>query len=434
VKRDGVTWWCAGVLGSFAVLAACTGELTKVEPGDGTGTETSGDDAATGTGSSGGGSSGAGSSSTSSSGGSTSSGGSSSGGSSSGGSSSGGSSSGGSSSGGSSSGGSSSGGSSSGSTDGGSTDGGSTDAGGATSTNLYCSKRESFNAFLSKTSTATWACTATTRSLASNGIPDHQTGNFPSTACPNTISTQTISVTMPFVPAKAAMTSRPQIVGYAVNGVKLEPGTGGTCSVTNGTVTCSLAGGGGTWRIEALGQTKFDFGADSSNAHVQPTGEYHYHGMPHGLMTVLGQGVEMKLVAFAMDGYPIYAKYGYTVPTDSTSQLKVLTASYKTKAVPDANRPSTTDYPMGVFVQDWEYQAGLGDLDDCNGRTGVTPDFPGGIYYYVITDTYPFIGRCVKGTPGTSTTNGVTSGGGGGGGDGGMPPPDGGPPPPPPGG
>ena len=54
---------------------------------------------------------------------------------------------------------------------------------------------------------------------------------------------------------------------------------------------------------------------------------------------------------------------------------------------------------MGTFVQDWEYVAGLGDLDECNGRTGVTPEFPGGIYHYTVTDTYPFIQRCVKGTP-----------------------------------
>ena len=256
----------------------------------------------------------------------------------------------------------------------------------------------------------------------------------------------TINATMPFVPAIAAQVSRPQIVGYAVNGVKLEPGTGGTCLVSNGTVSCSLSGNGGTWRIEALGQSKFDFGVDSSNAHVQPTGEYHYHGMPNGLMQTLGQGVEMELVAFAMDGYPIYAKYGYTTANDATSGVKVLTGSYKTKANPDPNRPSTTDYPMGVFVQDWEYQANLGDLDECNGRTGVTPEFPGGTYYYVITETYPYIGRCVKGTPGSSTTTGGSTGGGGGG-DGGMPPPDGGPkpdggmdgggpppPPPPPGG
>jgi hypothetical protein len=54
---------------------------------------------------------------------------------------------------------------------------------------------------------------------------------------------------------------------------------------------------------------------------------------------------------------------------------------------------------MGSFVQDYEYVAGLGDLDQCNGRTGVTPEFPSGIYHYMITTTFPFVHRCVRGTP-----------------------------------
>jgi hypothetical protein len=54
---------------------------------------------------------------------------------------------------------------------------------------------------------------------------------------------------------------------------------------------------------------------------------------------------------------------------------------------------------MGAFTQDYEYSAGSGDLDECNGRVGVTPEFPCGTYHYYITDTYPYIQRCVKGTP-----------------------------------
>ena len=47
--------------------------------------------------------------------------------------------------------------------------------------------------------------------------------------------------------------------------------------------------------------------------------------------------------------------------------------------------------------QDYEYVEGLGDLDQCNGRFGVTPEFPEGIYYYVVTDDFPFFTRCLKG-------------------------------------
>jgi hypothetical protein len=41
--------------------------------------------------------------------------------------------------------------------------------------------------------------------------------------------------------------------------------------------------------------------------------------------------------------------------------------------------------------------AGVGDLDECNGRTGVTPQFPNGIYHYYSTDSYPYFQRCIKG-------------------------------------
>ena len=53
----------------------------------------------------------------------------------------------------------------------------------------------------------------------------------------------------------------------------------------------------------------------------------------------------------------------------------------------------------GTFVDDYEYIAGSGDLDECNGREGVTPEYPEGTYYYVLTDTFPFIPRSYRGTP-----------------------------------
>jgi hypothetical protein len=52
---------------------------------------------------------------------------------------------------------------------------------------------------------------------------------------------------------------------------------------------------------------------------------------------------------------------------------------------------------MGSFTQDYQYALGADGLDECNGRTGVTPEFPQGIYHYYATDTYPYFQRCVKG-------------------------------------
>jgi hypothetical protein len=281
------------------------------------------------------------------------------------------------------------------------------------------------------TSTVKWSCTATTRSVTANGLPDHDVGTFPNANCPNTISAQSVSASMTLNPVDTGTATSLQIVGYAFNGVKFDPSTAGTCSVGSTGTTCSLIGDTGSWNIEALGQTSFNFGVDSNNAHVQPFGAYHYHGVPEGVLQKLGKGMAPTLVGFALDGFPVYARYGYTTADDATSAVKVMKGSYQTKASPDAGRPSTATYPMGAFTQDYEYVAGSGDLDECNGRTGVTPEFPSGIYTYYITDTYPFIQRCVKGT---ATQLPMP--------DGGMmgmmgpPPPDGGMPmgPPPPGG
>jgi hypothetical protein len=263
------------------------------------------------------------------------------------------------------------------------------------------------SASVKKTSTVTWSCTATTRSLTSNGIPDHDVGNFPNAGNPNTISEQSVSARFtlsPVATSTATTLGGPRgAVGYILNGVKMDPDTAGTCNDAGD--SCDPGRGGtGQWRMEALGQTSFNFGADSNNAHVQPTGEYHYHGMPVGFVAKLNKGMTMTLIGWAADGFPIYARYGYTAATDASSAIKEMKGSYRLKSTPDTNRPATALYAMGTFKQDWEYVAGLSELDECNGRTGVTPEFPNGIYHYFATDTYPFLQRCVKGK--------VTAGGG----------------------
>lgn len=301
--------------------------------------------------------------------------------------------------------------------------GGATTCTGATSTAgvqcAYAYSGMNTSASVNQLSTVTWACSDTLRTVTANGIPDHDTGTFPNANCPNTIAATSVSAKMTLTPVDAGTVTKIALgpVGYALNGVKLDPSTAGTCTVTGGAASCSLIGNTGAWSIEALGQTSFNFGVDGNNAHVQPTGDYHYHGMPEGVLTKLGKGaMAPTLVGFASDGFPVYARYGYTDPNDATSAVKTVKGSWQLKATADAGRPSTTTYPMGAFTQDYEYIAGSGDLDECNGRTGVTPEFPCGTYAYYVTDTYPFIHRCMKGTP----MGGMMGMGGMGGGTGGM--------------
>jgi YHYH protein len=250
------------------------------------------------------------------------------------------------------------------------------------------------------TATAAWSCSSTLRTIAANGLPDHAVGTFPNADNPNTVSAQSIAASLTLTPTEtSAITPRVGATdkpGIALNGIVFDPGTAGTCSNAG---TCQQGGQAvGDWSLEALGQTAFKWGTDTNNAHVQPNGVYHYHGVPEGLLTKLSSGNKaMTLIGWAADGFPIYARYGYTAATDAGSAVKVVASSYRIKATPDANRPATATYPMGTFTQDYEYVAGAGDLDECNGRTGVTPEFPQGIYHYYATDTFPHLQRCVKG-------------------------------------
>lgn len=285
----------------------------------------------------------------------------------------------------------------------------------------YVDSTYNSSASVNAMSTSEWTCSETSRILTANGIPDHAVGTFPSAANPNTISEQTVSATYTLNPVLSNIASRlggpAGTTGYVLNGIKIDAGTGGSCDDSGN--SCSLASNTGNWNIEALEQNSFDFGTDENNAHVQPGGVYHYHGLPEGFITKQGgNSATMTLIGWAADGFPIYARYGYSVANDASSVLKKITGSYQLVTTVDNSRPSTSTYALGTFAQDWQYVAGSGDLDECNGREGVTPEFPNGTYHYYATDSYPYFQRCVKGT--IETTGGPGPGGNP---AGGQPPP-----------
>jgi hypothetical protein len=200
----------------------------------------------------------------------------------------------------------------------------------------------------------------------------------------------------------------------ALNGVPFEPGTG------------EFWNGRREWNYEAIGT--INLGLDQNNAHVQPTGAYHYHGPPTGLMTRLGgDSRKMLLVGWAADGFPIYTSRGHTSAMDAQSPLQTLRSSWQLRKGERPDGPGGK--PDGSFTADYEYVPGSGNLDECNGRFGVTPEFPRGTYHYCITDEFPFLGRTFRGLPDLSFSKrpGIGGGPGGRGPRGGRP----GPPPPP---
>ncbi|MCE9558266.1 MAG: YHYH protein [Armatimonadetes bacterium] len=255
------------------------------------------------------------------------------------------------------------------------------------------------------------------RKITSNGIPTHTVGKFPGQGNPNKISPQKYSWQVPVNPKPASADARPMrgaLFGVAVNGVPFDPGT------------AELWNNNFQWHYEALSGFyatggRNSLGADENLAHVQPNGAYHYHGMPYGLLKALDYTHKMAIVAWAADGYPVYGNYGYSDPNDAKSGLKKLKSSYRLKEGnrPEGGPPGAYD---GSFHQDWEWVKGAGDLDEHNGRVGVTPDFPGGTYYYVLTEEFPFVPRSFHGTPDPSFRKNDGPGGGrpGGRGPGGL--------------
>ncbi len=226
------------------------------------------------------------------------------------------------------------------------------------------------------------------RYITSNGLPNHEHGDFPNRHNPNTIREQRMNLRVPVKPKINRKITKLDFgpFGVALNGLLFDPGTAEYWQN-------DFKSG---WRYEAL-SGKLDLGLDKNNAHVQPNGMYHYHGLPTGLETKLQKKNELTHIGYAADGFPIYARYGYTDANDPKSKLKKMSSSYKLKT---GTRP---DGPRGkydgTFVADFEYVADAGDLDECNGRFGVTPEYPKGTYHYYLTEDFPFIPRAFKGTP-----------------------------------
>ena len=221
-----------------------------------------------------------------------------------------------------------------------------------------------------------------TISITGNGIPDHETGTFPNSGNPNAISAQDVAVTLARTATYVGEPTSIKVFGISLGGVPFDPGTAERDPST------------GT-PIEAFNSGVFNAGEDFNNAHVQPDGTYHYHGIPTSLAD-LGGATHGTLVGFAADGFPVYTLFGYDVPGDANSAVRALSSSWQLRDGERAAGEPEGAY-NGDYTSDFVFVEGSGDLDECNGLFTVTPDFPEGTYAYFITDDFPYIPRCVMG-------------------------------------
>lgn len=184
--------------------------------------------------------------------------------------------------------------------------------------------------------------------------------------------------------------------------------------------------GDGIWRRDAVfGEV---YSLDTCLGHQPPTGEYHYHANPVCLRASVDDNVELvrtkrtgstyrerttglkhsPILGWSYDGYPVYGPYGYAEANNPNSAIRRIRSGFRLRSMttrtslptwslsvhPGVSQtlsasqygpPVSVQFPLGRYIEDWEHVSTIGDLDQYNGRTGVTPEFPNGTYAYFIT-------------------------------------------------
>lgn len=218
------------------------------------------------------------------------------------------------------------------------------------------------------------------RIITSNSLPNHETGDFPNENNPNTISAQDNLWSFPLNPVFTGEPQPAYVVGVAVNGVKFEPGT-------DEKVICES---GEVYPVEGL-QDVVELGMDLNNAHVQPTGEYHYHGISDLLVEILSSDGDLVHVGFARDGHLIYFSDSSNYSPSFLLGTGVRSGS-ECFYTPGRGEPLKFGLEKdGSLTADWEFDASHGELDQCNGAV------VNGGYAYFVTRSFPFFPRCLMG-------------------------------------
>jgi hypothetical protein len=187
-----------------------------------------------------------------------------------------------------------------------------------------------------------------------NGIPDHERDAYYAVPDPGVIVPDSTTASLVTDPTKeqtykftistapkyvTTVTSAPLgSIGVMISGTVLYnpfEGDGTTVAMASNFTITDANGNTGSFIDKCAGHPTLEQGA------------YHYHGLSICVTAKVDEvSKQSHIIGFALDGFPIYG--------DRDINGKQLTAS---------------------------------NLDECNGITSATPEFPGGIYHYVLLGT-----------------------------------------------
>jgi hypothetical protein len=219
--------------------------------------------------------------------------------------------------------------------------------------------------------------------VSGNGVPDHDFGiaNAPGSDFAENAKEYTVTTSPTQAAASTALSLR-IVDGVVLNGLPIdffpnecyEKDQGDTTSC-DGSDYMYNPGTSDTAIANRLG-------FDNNNAHPQPDGTYHYHGDPKNYAADT-----LNPVAYAGDGFPIYAYY-----QDANGDAQRATSGYTLKS--GTRTGGGGGAYDGKYMSDHEF-TNVGNLDECNGSDQLTAD---GSYAYYFTDDFPYLPYCLKGT------------------------------------
>jgi len=245
-----------------------------------------------------------------------------------------------------------------------------------------------------------------------NEIPNHDF-NDQTAAFATNVSTQTGSYQIDSTPSMANNVTNITLGtrnGVFLNGVMVDLLAAACYAIGNEPLGQEKIGCGpdqinNPWRYDPMSSLN-GFGTDKHNAHTQPDGTYHYHGNPLALFDIEceANATESPVIGFAADGYPIFgpcindngaireANSSFTLKSGSRQSINGYTTPVAGVGAIESNNYD------GQFRGDYEYSAASGDLDECNGMS------VNGQYGYYITNAFPWVLNCFKGTADSSFT------------------------------